>query len=45
MVKKILIVDDEEGIRKFLRINLTNWGYEVEEAVDGVEALEQLKNN
>ena len=45
MGKKILIVDDEEVIRKFLRINLTHWGYEVEEAMDGVEALEQLKHN
>jgi two-component system alkaline phosphatase synthesis response regulator PhoP len=45
MAKKVLIVDDEEVIRKFLRINLTNWGYEVKEAKDGVEALEQLKSN
>src|SRR4030067_764783 len=43
MNKKVLIVDDEEVIRKFLKINLVNWGYEVREAVDGAEALEQLK--
>ena len=42
MGKKILIVDDEEVIRKFLRIHLTKWGYEVGEARDGAEALEQL---
>ena len=42
MGKKILIVDDEEIIRKFLRINLLKWGYEVNEAVDGMQALEQL---
>ncbi len=42
MGKKVLIVDDEEVIRKYLRINLLKWGYEVKEAVDGVEALEQL---
>jgi two-component system alkaline phosphatase synthesis response regulator PhoP/two-component system response regulator VicR len=42
MGKKILIVDDEEIIRKFLRINLLKLGYEVKEAMDGVQALEQL---
>jgi CheY-like chemotaxis protein len=42
MGKKILIVDDEEVIRKFLKINLIKWGYEVLEAADGVQALEQL---
>ena len=45
MPKKVLVVDDEEVIRKFLRIHLINWGYEVKEAVDGVEALEQLGHN
>lgn len=44
MPKKVLVVDDEEVIRKFLRIHLINWGYEVKEAIDGVEALEQLSN-
>ncbi len=43
MGRKILVADDEEIIRKFLRINLVNWGYEVREAVDGAAALEQLK--
>jgi CheY-like chemotaxis protein len=42
MGKKILIVDDEEVIRKFLKINLIKWGYEVLEAADGVQAVEQL---
>jgi len=45
MSRKVLIVDDEEIIRKFLRINLDNWGYEVKEAVDGEEALKQLKSD
>ena len=44
MGKKVLVVDDEEVIRKFLRIHLDKWGYEVKEAGDGVEALEQLGN-
>ena len=42
MGKKILIVDDEEVIRKFLRINLIKWGHEVNEAENGAQALEQL---
>ena len=42
MGKKVLIVDDEEVIRKFLRINLLKLGYEVNEAVDGAQALERL---
>jgi len=42
MKKKILIVDDEEVIRKFLKIHLTNLGYEVIEAVDGEQAMERL---
>jgi len=42
MGKKILVVDDDEMIRKFLRIHLVNLGYEVKEAADGIKALEQL---
>jgi CheY-like chemotaxis protein len=42
MSRKILIVDDEEVIRKFLRIHLTKLGYEVKEAADGEQAIEQL---
>lgn len=45
MGKRVLIVDDEEIIRKFLRINLLKLGYEVKEATDGVQALEQLGND
>jgi len=42
MKKKILIADDEEVIRKFLKIHLAKLGYEVTEAADGVQAIEQL---
>jgi len=42
MKKKVLIVDDEEVIRKFLRIHLDRLGYEVKEAVDGEQAIEEL---
>ncbi len=36
---RILVVDDESGIRKFLRVSLTAHGYEVKEASTGAEAL------
>lgn len=42
MNKRILIVDDEEVIRKFLRIHLTKLGYEVTEAEDGQKAIEKI---
>jgi len=42
MKRKVLIVDDEEVIRKFLKIHLTKMGYEITEAADGEQAIEQL---
>ena len=42
MKRKVLIVDDEEVIRRFLRIHLDKLGYEVREAADGEQALEEL---
>jgi DNA-binding response OmpR family regulator len=42
MRRKILIVDDEEVIRKFLRIHLDKLGYDVKEAADGEQAIEEL---
>ena len=39
----ILLVDDEERIRNFLKIKLKLLGYGVMQATNGVEALEQLK--
>ncbi len=41
MSKKILIVDDEAVIRKVLKAYLTSKGFEIKEAIDGVQALEQ----
>ncbi len=41
---KILIVDDERSIRNSLREILEFEKYKVEEAVDGEEALEKIKN-
>jgi len=40
--KKILVVDDEEIIRKTIRIHLGKMGYESKEAIDGVDALKKL---
>jgi len=42
MKRKILIVDDEDVIRRTLRIHLDKLGYEVREAADGEQAIEEL---
>jgi len=39
----ILVVDDEPGVRHTLRKFLTGVGYEVFEAANGIEAVEQLR--
>ena len=39
MQKKLLLVDDEEGIRKVLGISLSDMGYDVLTAENGDEAL------
>jgi two-component system phosphate regulon response regulator PhoB len=39
-VKKLLIADDEEGIRRLVRMTLESEDYEILEAADGDEALE-----
>jgi two-component system KDP operon response regulator KdpE len=36
---RVLIVDDEQAIRRFLRVALTSQGYTVFEAASGVDAL------
>ena len=40
---KILIVDDEAPVREVLRDLLTDAGHQVEEAVDGEEALRRFR--
>lgn len=45
MTGKILIVDDEDRIRKLVRDFLTREGYSVIEASDGEEALNQFDTN
>lgn len=42
---KILVVDDEENIRDVLREYAEFEGHEVDEASDGMEAVEMVKNN
>lgn len=39
---KILVVDDEDQIRRFLGASLTAHGFEVREAVDGQEAIQRF---
>jgi PAS domain S-box-containing protein len=43
MEKKLLVVDDEEGIRKVLSISLSDIGYEVITAENGEQALELFR--
>jgi two-component system KDP operon response regulator KdpE len=39
---RILVVDDEPAIRRFLRVSLTARGYTIYEAADGEEALQAV---
>ena len=41
MKHRILVADDEAASRNGLKALLSNWGYEVEEASDGEEALQR----
>jgi CheY-like chemotaxis protein len=43
MSKKILVIDDEADVRKFLTTVLWKHGYETVTAADGVEGLKVLK--
>ncbi|OGP53891.1 MAG: two-component system response regulator [Deltaproteobacteria bacterium RBG_13_52_11] len=44
-MKRILVVDDEEGIRLLYKEELEEEGYEVELAAGGEEALQKLKRS
>lgn len=44
-INKILLVDDEEGIRKVLGITLLDMGYQVFSAENGKQALELFKKH
>lgn len=41
---RILIVDDEANVRQALRAALEGWGYDVDEAASGEEAISRLGN-
>ena len=43
--KRILLVDDEEGIQLLYREEFEDAGYAVESARDGLEALDKFKTN
>jgi len=42
MAKKVLIIDDSRTVRQQVGIVLTEAGYEVEEAADGLEGAERI---
>lgn len=44
-MKKILVVDDEEDIRDLLRDILTDSGYDVVTAEDGLKAVSEVKKS
>lgn len=44
-MKRILIIDDENSIRRTLRDILENEGYAIDDAPDGIEGLKLVKSN
>jgi two-component system KDP operon response regulator KdpE len=42
--RKILVVDDEPRMIRFIRLNLEHDGFDVSEAADGAQALNQLRD-
>jgi CheY-like chemotaxis protein len=43
--QRVLIVDDSEDIREMWRLWLTYWGFTVEEAGNGAEAVEKVRTH
>ena len=43
MSKRVLIIDDEEGIRRSFSLSLEDTGYEVEAVASGEEAIEMAQ--
>ena len=41
--KTVLVIDDEEGVRLYLKTALLDAGFTVETAVDGLDALEKVQ--
>ena len=44
MKKRVLVVDDESRMRRFIRMNLDLEGYDVSEAENGLIALEKVRD-
>lgn len=44
-MKKVLVAEDEESIREFIVINLTRSGYTVEQAENGLVALQKFRED
>ena len=42
MRRKVLVIDDEENIRKMIKRFLERWEYDVAESADGEEAVAEL---
>jgi two-component system chemotaxis response regulator CheY len=42
-VKKILVIDDSDTVRQQVRYTLAEAGYEIIEAIDGIEGLEVIR--
>ena len=43
--KRILVVDDEEDVREYLKAALEDAGFQVDTASDGLQALESARQN
>jgi len=43
--RRILIVDDEERMVRFIRLNLEHDGFQVFEAINGTEAINKIRSN
>ena len=43
MGKKVLVVEDYEDTREFMKLLLESYGYQVVEAADGIEAVDRAK--
>ncbi len=43
--RKILVVDDEERMARFIRLNLEHDGFQVIEAYNGTKAIQQLRDS
>jgi CheY-like chemotaxis protein len=43
MPKKVLVVEDYEDTREFMKFLLETYGYDVIEASDGIEAIDSVK--